>query len=179
MTMPEFDVRLTREIYTDVTIVADDADAAMTIAVSAGYELPPEDMWTVASGGEVTVHHEGDTEAIHGSWTIARIIPPAYPQPVLDSEPPSAQVTELTPADFTIQHGTDGTERVVLHAWPGWKLEEEAEFIIPASALAQILGRGIKLAEDGERVLVITSDEVEYPARIEPSAIDGTWIVLE
>lgn len=75
--MPEFEVRFSRELYADTTIVADDAEAAMRIAVSADYTLPPMSEWHVASGGEVYVRSQDSEEGnvLVGSWPVARIIP--------------------------------------------------------------------------------------------------------
>jgi hypothetical protein len=73
--MPEFDVHFSRDLYADVTIVAEDADAALAIALSADYQLPPMSEWHVAKGGDAIVYDEEGDEAAEDSWSVARIIP--------------------------------------------------------------------------------------------------------
>jgi hypothetical protein len=80
--MPEFDVRLERVLYANVTIVASDAsDALDIVALSPDYDMPPMSAWTVASGGEITVTDEDGDVLAEGSWSIGRVIPEDEAQP--------------------------------------------------------------------------------------------------
>jgi hypothetical protein len=173
MTLTEFDVEIARTIVSNVTIVAENAEEAARIVASSSYELPREDMWRVISGGEITVRDEDGEVAAEDSWSASRIIPPAYSQPVLDSDPDeegSAEVLEIADSAFRILLFAESTV-VSLPATPADLIEAAGEIIIPATNPA--LTRELPL-------LVRARDGSEYPARVEPSALEGkTWIVLD
>jgi hypothetical protein len=164
--MPEFDVKLERVLYADVTIVAEDADAALEIAGSADYQLPPMSQWSVHKGGEITVQDEDGDIAAHGYWSIARIIP----DDETEDEEENAEVLEIAAGEFRIMLFSENTV-LWLTGMTSYDLEAAGEIIIPAADPALT----------GELPLLVRArDGSEYPAHVERSALEGkTWIVLD
>jgi hypothetical protein len=184
--MPEFDVRLERVLYANVTIVASDAsDALDIVALSPDYDMPPMSAWTVASGGEITVTDEDGDVLAEGSWSIGRVIPEDEAGHYHDSQPdtpcrcatPGTYAPQGTPAVLEVAAGEfrimlfSMCTVVSLPATPAYQIEASGEIIIPATDPS---------LQSDLPLMVRARDGSEYPAHVEPSALeDKTRIVLQ